>query len=349
MAALAALDPKPGQMPPRELRGPSERVLHLFLSRNGGPCARSVALAELGSTGYVEVPVLREDTTKHALAAAAQLRPTVVFSQTQAPSLDAAFFRSLRNAAGNPKELVIVNWSGDMDNHNAPSLHALQWAVEAATEVDVTAWVSLTHVDLLRSAGVPSVYLQAGYDKELFFEATDEEWGTAFDVAFLFHEHHPNFGLSLGRHNDCPARTEAGAALRAAFGQRATVGATQSEGVTASATYRKTRLAVSISGSCTLERCTSNRLFHAMAATATAVKRFTGHESFGLKHEENCLLFNTTEELIALAQHWTKPEQRQQLRQIRRAGAALARADFTWHARVQELRPILAAVRQARV
>lgn len=341
-------DPPQGKMPPRELTGPAERVLHFYLcSKDNGQPSQVRALKEWGSDGYGQVKITDPAVFTLGLAAAKAMRPSVIFIQAQNPKFDIAYLRELRKVADNPK-LVIVNWSGDVAWANAPTRNALYWAIDMAAPggVDLLLWSSFNHVDILRAAGATAGFLQIGYDEEFFFEPKDDVQ-PLYDVTFLYHEHHHRIRRSLAEYDDCDSRTAAGKALLRNF-ERAIVGSRVPIPSEAGDVYRKTKLAVSISASNSMLRYTSDRLFRAMACTATMVKRFPGWQTLGLRDGENCITFDSTEELIRLAKDWSADCMQKHLLAVRKAGAQLVREHHTWGVRVQELRPFIRAVREQR-
>ncbi len=77
--------------------------------------------------------------------------------------------------------------------------------------------------------------------------------------------------------------------------------------------------------------------------TPTLIKSFVGERSFGLKHGENCLLWNTIDDLLAcVGEIMMKPKE---LEAIGLRGGELARERFTWRARMLEMLPYIDMIR----
>ena len=83
---------------------------------------------------------------------------------------------------------LVVNWTGDVRDD-------IDWFLDAAPHVDITAFTNLTDVDAIREAGHRAEYLQIGYDEKLYTYAEKERSG----VVFLGNDYGDRFPLSEAR------------------------------------------------------------------------------------------------------------------------------------------------------
>ena len=83
---------------------------------------------------------------------------------------------------------LVVNWTGDVRDD-------IDWFLDAAPHVDITAFTNLTDVSAIREAGHRAEYLQIGYDEKLYTYAEKERSG----VVFLGNDYGDRFPLSEAR------------------------------------------------------------------------------------------------------------------------------------------------------
>ena len=108
--------------------------------------------------------------------------------------------------------------------------------------------------------------------------------------------------------------------------------------------YQKSWIGLSVSLDNQLENYTSDRLFRILGCGALLLaKRFPGADVLGLRHEENCLLFETADEAVALAKEWIASPERVQ--EVAAAGAKLARENHTWLIRLIEMQALIEIIR----
>jgi hypothetical protein len=114
----------------------------------------------------------------------------------------------------------------------------------------------------------------------------------------------------------------------------------------AAAVMRRARLTVSISLYNDLGRYSSDRLKRAlMAGAVVALRRFPDMEGLGLRAGENCLVWETPEQLVELIRDFRRPERTEIRQHMRKKAAELGRARYSWPRVVEEL---LAIVRDYR-
>jgi hypothetical protein len=97
----------------------------------------------------------------------------------------------------------------------------------------------------------------------------------------------------------------------------------------------------------------SDRIFRILGCGSLLLtKRFPMMSIYGLEHDKNCLVWDTPEQAVALAEgavfflnNGDGDDMKKVIENVAAAGASLARERHTWDARVHELVPLLAAVR----
>ena len=356
---LWEFDPVWGHAPWRSAPTRTERVLHIHLSTPEEPqSALCRALASLASPGDYErvdwatLPVGARH--KAVVAAAAALRPTLVFMQLQCPgALAPGTVVEMRRVSGT-NDLAIISWGGDVGGTNGPfQAPGDQWAYELSAHCDLMLYTSMSQARAHRSRGMHNAaYLQIGYDEDRYFEGRPEELGSRFDVCFLgvnYDEHH----WSSLPENDIQLRRNVTAAMEKEFGPRfglfgrhwgragSHLPPAQSGDV-----YRRSHLALSVSICSILERYSSDRLLRALACGgAVLMKAFDDWPSFGLVHGKNVLVWETVDEAMALVHEWLDPNRHEELRELGRRGAQLARQYHSWGIRMLELCPLIATAR----
>jgi Glycosyl transferases group 1 len=356
---LWQLDPIWGHAPWRSAPTQIERVLHIHLSTPEEPqTSLCRALASLASpAGYQRVDwtaLPAGERHKTVVAAAASLRPTLIFMQLQCPGvLSPDTIAEMRRVAAT-SELAIMTWCGDVGGTHGPfPAPGDNWAYELSVQCDLMLYTSMSQVRAHRSRGMHNAsYLQIGYDEDRYFEGQEEELGSRFDVAFLGANYDERQWPGLPG-NDFGLRRAAAAMMRKEFGARFGlfgcgwgpvanhVPPAQSGDV-----YRRSHIVLSISNCSFQERYSSDRLLRGLACGgAVLMKSFDDWRSFGLVHGESVLTWDTVEEALALARAWLDPARREELRELGRRGARLVREYHSWGIRMQELCPLIAAVR----
>ena len=370
---LRALDPV-DTFPARAERLPEgERVLHVSLCTDADPQAGLVrALRGLGSGGYAEVRWFADygndpDRRRRAiLDAAASLRPTIVVMQLQAPNaVDVETVREIRRLAD--PSCVILTWNGDIADVNNP--WSVDWQVPLARTVDIALHSSMSHVRTLRAAGAHcAAYLQIGYDPEQYrahVQSGDDILPMImndFDVSFLGSRYGADaFSQSMRRH-DAALRDEVVIAMKQTFGDRFGLfgrgwadimrqrGIDHADQIIpldrAHEAYWRSKIGLNVSLANFLDFYSSDRLFRILGCGSLLLtKRFPGMPVLGLKHGENCLVWDTAEEAVQFAQAYIARGSEKIWKDCAAAGAELARNHHTWDVRMLELMPYLAAVR----
>jgi glycosyltransferase involved in cell wall biosynthesis len=350
---IAALDPEIGHLPPNRLPS-KERVLQLHLWTAEDPQASMAqAFAKLGSAGHTRIDWTKIASTterdRALIEAARDLQPTIVFLQLQAAHvISPAAIQAIRDAPHDPSMVVCV-WSGDVGPTNGPWPGQQDaWSYEIARRVDLMLFTGTGQVKLHRERGMPNAaYLQIGYDEDRYRIGTDEEWGSRHDVVFLGQDYNrqynglPDSEAQLRRDAVRRLKTLPGAGV---FGAGwGTQGKPQHE---AGDTYRTSKMSVSISLTSKLARYTSDRLIRSMACgTAAVVKRFDDMAGLGLVEDENCIGWDTVDEMADKVAYWSRPDNEAELRQIALHGADLMSSQHTWDVRMHELAALVGAVR----
>lgn len=368
MRAMLYTSP-PGTPQPRERPedGPPERVLHLSLAtRSNGrlQIGQSQALARLGPYRVIEWLELMQREGAEGLVdamvdAAREFHPTLVWMQVQAPRLITAnVLRLLR--AGCPSNCMFVEWTGDAVDHDRGTGIAERfplWLRSICATVDIftasnaayPAGALHPHEDVCPAAG----FMQCGYDENEFCRRADiADVEGADDIVFTAN-HYPTMEVE--------SRQVLIAALGEVFPGRLHVygvGWEPTPGVALhgyvdfeSTSYLYSHAQVTISTSCSnrIPRYTSGRLQRVLASGGCcAVQAFDDMEALGLVDGHNCLIWRTTDELIALLRDWLRPERDADREHIRQAAVALASSSMTWNAAMEEMLYMLRRERERR-
>ena len=113
--------------------------------------------------------------------------------------------------------------------------------------------------------------------------------------------------------------------------------------------YQRAKIGLSISLDNKLECYSSDRLLRVLACGALAlVKRFPGMSVLGLRHADNCLVFETAEEAVALARKALDPKNADLLQGIAERGARLAAENHGWEVRMREMMKYVKSIRSNR-
>lgn len=332
-----------------------ERVLHVHLDNPQEPQnSLRNAFAGLGDCRRIDWPaIVQRDGPRGLrdaiLAAAQSLRPTLVFMQLQRKDVidlkTIVDLRSLCDTRG-----VIVHWTGDIIDQYGPE----HWYGEIGRACDLMLFSCNDHALTHRQDGLKNAaYLQIGYCDDRYFPGPDKGYGRTWDVVLLAQRYDPGdlaLHLGLGT-NEGALRREIGELIMRRFRKRGgAFGGGWPQGHMppgrSGDVYRASHMAVSISLANDLERYSSDRLLRIMASgTAAAVKRFPDMASWGLVHEENCLVFETIADLEKLFDKWINRNHVDGLREIGRAGAQLMQAHHSWETRMAELLAYVSAVR----
>jgi hypothetical protein len=268
---------------------------------------------------------------------AAQFKPELVFAQVQRDGWR-EFSQKLRQIVG--PECTMVQWTGDVRTSAGEPVEP--WLPELAESFDLLLADNCTYPKQLAKMGIRAGYLSCGSEIELVWEPDVKESapGAVFigtNYSALDHGHRQSFFTTLDKH--LPNMV----ALYGTGWHKQTHEVTVTH---AGQIMRRTPITISKSYINNLERYVSNRLKYAFASGGvTAVERFPDMEGLGLIPGQNCLVWSSQAELIALLQDWTRPEKLRERDAIRVQAAALAAERFTWDRGVEEL---LAIVRDHR-
>ena len=394
---IRALDPN-GTLPKRAEQLSAERVLHVGLCTDADPQAGLVRALK-GFGDYREIRWFAdykddaEARQSAILGVAFEQKPTLVFLQVMQGAVDSETVRKIRDVAD--PSCVVVAWSGDVAYDQSP--WHLDGSVVLGRSVDLMLHSSMTHVRLLRAAGVHNAgYLQIGFDQEQYHpplrapserDATGHavsaeimskkgvlhqtdiasvaddltavtygDWRARFrsyDVAFLGSHYggEDAFSQSVKWH-DGGLRDEVVAKMKEAFGWKFCLygkgwgkSAREMPLKKAHEVYQRAKVGLSVSLMNDLECYSSDRLHRIVGCGALGlVRRFPGMDVWGLVDGLNCVAWDTAEEAVALAKACLD----EKTDSIRKAGAEIARENWTWEVRMRELAVYVDAVREAR-
>jgi hypothetical protein len=356
--ALERVHPEPGHAPWRATTLPTkERVLHVHLwSADEPQTSLCQALMSLGEhSGHRRVDWTRLDTRRRGspavsqavLAAAAEIKPTLVFMQLQQPGvLSGDDVRNIRAIAA--EGAIIAHWTGDVGQQYGPG----HWYHELGAACDLMLFSCMSHVEAYHADGMPNAaYLQIGYDEDRYYEGAEDRYGSGYTVVMLGQRYRPELiRLPLGT-SDARLRIDLGERIRKLWNRRGGVFGSgwPSRPIPPAHSgdmYRASSLAVSVSLTNDLKRYSSDRLLRSMACgTPTLVKRFTDCDTWGLSDGVNCILFDTVKEFEQSARSWLHHDRRHELSAIGKAGAKLVREHHTWGVRMRELMAYVSALR----
>jgi len=331
---LSVADSALGEAPRWAIPPLSERVLHLHLWTPVDPqTSLCAALETLGPYRQLAWTRLEpESRARHLLAAVSEHAPTLLWMQLQTPGVvSPAVLEQVRVKAPG---IRIVSWCGDVGRNPA-------WSHELAPACDAVFFSSTTQVDQHRAAGFPNAaYLQIGYDSGTHYADTDVERAGVVFAGQRFEM----CGWSFLPEQEIELRTRTITALHGVLGDKfACYGQNwpswshpPMHPPVVAERYRRAIAAVSVSITSKLGRYTSDRLFRALACgPAVLVKRFAEMEALGLEDGVTCLVWDTPEECVDLAQYvLAHPEI---AARIGAYGADLARDCHGWNRRMGEM------------
>ena len=328
-------------------------VLHLTLAAPGEPLvALTRALARFGPLTRIAWTELcpqlgAERALREILAAAAAVRPGLIWMQVQGPGplADAAYLRALRQAAG--PQARLVTWTGDVTDHGAGggiTLRTAPWMLAMCEAVDLFTACHCDYPQALHDAGAAAScgFMQCGFDAELFNYRPQRLAQRGVDGLVWLASRYPT--LASGERDalarlllrELPGRlTCYGGGWAEIIGEAAAGGI---DPVSSSYLYSHAPLALSISHSSVLRRYTSDRLMRIMASGGVGlVREFPDMQGLGCLDGETCLVWRTPEELVALARDWLRPARDGDRTRIRQAAWAIAHRHMTWDAAIEEL------------
>ncbi len=350
---IASADPVIGQHPPRAPLK-QERVLHWQLWTTDDPQTSMVrGLLRLGAAGHecIRWTDLEEHKRGHVFVNVVRARrPSLVFLQCQDPhAIPVDALRQIRDDPQRDPSMVVCVWSGDIGPGKGPWVGSGdEWQYQLASAVDLMLFTGTGQVEHHRARGMANAaYLQIGYDVDRYFPGSPGSGGHM--LTFMGQDYGAHFDGVPG--SESHLRRSAVAALRSIEGfvpYGGGFGKPMAQ-VDSGNVYRASTMALSLSLTSNLGRYTSDRLLRIMACACPAlVKRFADMEGMGLIDGENCIGWDTTAELVDVAQHWLDPSRRAALRDLGRQGADLMKKHHTWDIRMQELQAIVNAVRGQR-
>lgn len=113
----------------------------------------------------------RSDVERHCIQAAEEFRPDLAFCQFQTHGVISRRFPEALRAMG----CFSINWTGDV-RHPLP-----QHYIDTAPYFDVTSFTNMVDVEIIRSMGHRSEFLQIGYDERIFnTDGAGERSGVVF-------------------------------------------------------------------------------------------------------------------------------------------------------------------------
>lgn len=341
--------PRPSMAPRRSPidAGASLRVLHTSIwTPDEEQSALATALGQIGPYCNVAWNKLGASAVLDHVRAH---RPDMIWAQVQSHSFwsDVAFLERLRREAG--PECTLIQWNGDVRTNASQPVE--RWMLPLGAHFDLMLADNTTYPRLLKThSGMRASfgYLACGVDLDL------NPWDPAVqetdDLVFL--------GTNY-RNLDGGAREGLLHELGGVFGSSLTVYGRGWHGskvharardfvpqLQASAIMRSARAVLSMSLFNDLGRYSSDRLKRAMCSGAVVlVRKFPDMEGLGLRDGENCLVWDSADELIRVASEILKPSATERRMALRTAATLVARQRFTWTRVVEEL---LAIVRHHR-
>lgn len=139
------------------------KIYHIALRTTAEPQSGLLkALSSLGEYREVDWVIFRDSRkidslNRHIVSAVSEFQPDVIFCQVQTPSIiNASTVRQFGSAFS-------INWTGDVRNQTP------DWMVQLAPYFSTTAFTNMRDVELIKSQGFRSDYLQIGYDDSIFY------------------------------------------------------------------------------------------------------------------------------------------------------------------------------------
>lgn len=112
----------------------------------------------VGKENYKEIYTGDKDLNVNTLLLFNEFKPDIVFMQIQAPDIITHSVCQIMKDSG----AFIINWTGDK-RQEVP-----QWMIDLAPYVSLTSFSNMDDVNIMRSLGFKSEYLEIGYDPEIY-------------------------------------------------------------------------------------------------------------------------------------------------------------------------------------
>jgi len=287
---------------------------------------------------------------KRLVAECADFSPTLVFMQLQTAGVLTP--EALQHAKTFCPEATFVTWCGDIGRDNGPVYTPSSWYIHelAKAGLDLALYSSWTQVVAHRTHGLDiAAYLQIGYDEDVYYYPGEPPEAALHDVVFLG-QNYQDAAWPTVPGNDIQLRRDVVSALRETFGERFGLfgsGWKGAEYVTSLNTrqlYTFAKAAVSLSLVSTYDKYSSDRLLRSLAcACPTFVKRFYDMASWGLVDGINCIVWDTTSELVDKLKAFLS-ESSSYRWAIGLSGAQFIKRNHTWGVRMREMLPLVYAL-----
>lgn len=135
------------------------KIFHIGLSATGAPHNGLQEAFVNNCTEYAEINTAHPQLNEKCVEVCKAFRPDLVFIQVQTPDI----IREETIISMRKTGAWICNWTGDV-RHPIP-----QWYYDLGKHLNVTLFTNFTDVHKMRADGLPSDYLQIGFDPKIYF------------------------------------------------------------------------------------------------------------------------------------------------------------------------------------
>jgi glycosyltransferase involved in cell wall biosynthesis len=230
----------------------------------------------------------------------------------------------------------VINWTCDVVEP-IPT-----WYRDVGKEIGMTAFCNEDHVDLFNQEGIPSTFLQVGYDEQLYKpEGSRGEWGDVVYLGNVYPKDRYNFPMSDYREEMVDLMHEKFGKRFKAYGH----GWKQSDGILnhrqekEAECYRSAKIGINLSHF-ELRRYTSDRLFRIMGSGCFCLSRWHPEIEKDFTDGVHLRVWRTLDELVALTEYYLDPKNEEERLRIAKAGHELVASRDTWTNRAMEIERI---------
>jgi hypothetical protein len=344
-----------GEEPPRAEPDGSERILHVGYV--AGDDWRRGLRPEIGRLGSSSSHLCwaglfnglgAEGAARELLSAMRVVPWTVVLVHAHRKGgVPASLLRGMREAAD--PGCVFAAWCGDVEA-DASEERSRPWMVELAQALDLFLFDDCTEpLRLVQEGACDTGYLPCGYDPAEF---SYSDTGMERECVLFTGSWRPGEradlveGLSVVLGDQVVAYGKGWVERGVVPGARPPVPRKDAAHLYGTAMLTLCQ-SMHDGGPSPLDRYASDRLRRVMAAGGVALVRgFPGMDGLGLVHGENCLVWSSEQELVALCVEWMGKGREADRERVRRAAAAHAMSRWTWRHHAERL---LSLVREHRM
>lgn len=279
-------------------------------------------------TDWTAIPNNIKNLHKHITDVYNEFKPDLVFMQIQTPDvITPEFIKTIK--------VPTINWTWDF-RKDTP-----QWMVDIAPYV-ISAFTNETDPEYLRSLGHDAMFLQGGFDPDIY----DPDGGYEADVepvivfmANNYPDDEYDFPLSKYRIELVDALKEKYGSKFAVYGfgwpgQNPLQSFMHREEKEA-ASYRSSKIAINLSHF-EAERYTSDRMFRILGSGPLCMTHWYPGIEKDFTDGEHLLVWRTTEELMNLIDEYIPNINTERIR-IAAAGCKLAHMNYTWDDMVRNI------------